>query len=311
MFGFFKRLFSQAAQSEVAPAGRLGVADLARRLGTSEMELRGTQVAYQEFHVPKRTGGQRRILAPAPPLKSLQRRILRRVLAKLRAHPSATGFERGHSIVTNARPHVGQEMVIKLDFRDFFASTSAARVARYFRRIGWDAEAAALLTRLCTHEGSLPQGAPTSPRLSNLVNVGLDARLDRLARLYGMAYSRYADDVTFSGPALMPAPRTNPKTAEPDEETPGRVNDVIYRAEAIVREDGYTLHTSKKFLVARRHHRQVVTGLVVNQKVQLPRRTRRRLRAARHRLAATGKATLTAQQLAGWDALQQMIDAPA
>jgi retron-type reverse transcriptase len=310
MFGFLKRLFGGAARVDAAP-GKLGVDELARRLGISELELCSTQVTYQEFHVPKRTGGRRQILAPAPPLKSLQRRILRRVLAKLRAHPCATGFERGHSIVTNARPHVGQEMIIKLDFRDFFGSTSSARVERYFRRVGWDADAAALLTRLCTHGGSLPQGAPTSPRLSNLVNVGLDARLDRLARLYGMAYSRYADDVTFSGPALMPAPRTSPKTAEPNEETPGRVNDIIYRAEAIVREDGYTLHTSKKFLVARMHHRQVVTGLVVNRKIQLPRKTRRRIRAVRHRLAITGKATLTAEQLAGWDALQHMIDAPA
>src|SRR5439155_7805779 len=132
----------------------------------------------------------RTITAPAEPLKNMQRRILLRLLARLRAHPCATGFERRQSIVTHALVHVGRDVVIKLDLKDFFTATKADRVEAYFRRIGWDADAAALLTNLCTHDSSLPQGAPTSPRLSNLVNHRLDARLFALARKRKVAYSR-------------------------------------------------------------------------------------------------------------------------
>src|SRR5262249_44280484 len=147
-------------------------------------------------------------------LKTIQRRILRRLLGRLRCHPAATGFERGRSIVTNARAHVGKAVVVQMDLKDFFTSTTTRRVRKYFRKTGWNREAADLLIRLCTHQGGLPQGAPTSPRLSNLVNYRLDARLARLAgrrRLYdprtgqrigsreiGAKYTRYADDLTFS-----------------------------------------------------------------------------------------------------------------
>src|SRR5262245_7307778 len=104
--GFFSKLFG----SREVDRGRFGVDELARRLGTSEAELRAVVIEYTEFRIPKRSGGQRVILAPSAPVKALQRRILRRLLTRLRAHPSATGFERGHSIATNAKPHVGQRV---------------------------------------------------------------------------------------------------------------------------------------------------------------------------------------------------------
>jgi RNA-directed DNA polymerase len=310
MLGFIRRLLglTNAASANVRPPGPLGVDELVRRLGMSEAELRAVPVSYTRFTVPKRTGGVRTLTAPNPALKAVQRRILRRLLGRLRAHPCATGFERGHSIVTNARPHVGQELVIKLDLKDFFASTKAVRVEQYFHAIGWNAEAAALLVRLCTHEGGLPAGAPTSPRLSNLVNFRRDERIEVLARLYGMSYSRYADDLTLSGPAIQAVPHNNPKTLRSlPPESPARVNDIINRIKRIVARDGYTLHTDKKLRVARRHHRQTVTGLVVNQKVQLPRATRRWLRAVEHRFATTGQSTLSAAQIAGWRALAEMV----
>jgi retron-type reverse transcriptase len=298
--GFFKRIFGPKP-------GPLGVDELARRLGVSERELRAIEITYHRFEVPKRTGGTRTIQAPAAPLKAMQRRILHKLLRRLKSHPCATGFERGHSIVTNAQPHVGQELVLKLDIRDFFGSTTVQRVERYLYKIGWNADAAALLLRLCTHEEALPQGAPTSPRLSNLVNHRLDARLFALAQARGLAYSRYADDMTFSGPARAPAPATNPKTLERKAGDTYRVNDIIQKVKEIVAEEGYALHTDKKLRIARRHSRQLVTGLVVNQKVQLPRKTRRWLRAVEHRLAKTGRSTLTPQQLQGWRALQSMV----
>src|SRR5205814_1273721 len=128
-----------------------------------------------------------------------------------------------------------------------------ARVERYFRHIGWNAEAAALLTKLCTYRGSLPQGAPTSPRLSNLVNLRFDARLAAIANGRGLSYSRYADDITFSG-----------NVTSPNASTPGRFNDVIHLTKVIAQDEGYALHTEKKLRIYRRHDRQIVTGIVVN-----------------------------------------------
>jgi retron-type reverse transcriptase len=269
-----------------------GLPELARRLGMSEADLAAVEVRYHEFTIPKRRGGGRRtILAPDRPLKRLQRRILRRLLALLVSHPAVHGFERGRSIVTNARFHLARPIVVRLDIRDFFTSTSAQRVERFFRRIGWDKPAARRLTELCTYQGGLPQGAPTSPRLANLVNYRLDTRLDHLAVRMGAMYTRYADDLTFSF----------------DEDRGGRVRALIRATGRIVAGEGYRLHTRRKLSIRRRHQQQRVTGLVVNERINLPRETRRRLRAVAHHLAAGRKATLTEDQMRGWGALMSMV----
>ncbi|HRR85297.1 MAG TPA: reverse transcriptase family protein [Phycisphaerae bacterium] len=310
MFGFLKSLFSRRVEPALPPP-RFTTVDLARRLGVDAAELARVDVSYKAFQVPKRSGGMRTIQAPAPPLMAVQRLILRRLLRRLRAHPNATGFERGHSIVTNALPHVDKDIVIRLDLVNFFPSISADRVERYFRFIGYDQEAATILTRLCTYKGSLPQGAPTSPRLSNLVNYRLDARLAALAESRGLSYSRYADDITFSARiADLAATRcANPKALERQKRRQPRPNDLIHAAKAVIASEGYRLHMHRKLRVSRRHDRQLVTGLVVNSKPDLPRATRRRLRAVADHLRRGRPATLTPQQLAGWHALQAMIAA--
>ncbi len=269
----------------------LDLDELARRLGLAADDLRKTRPEYHEFTVPKRAGGVRQISAPSSPLKTVQRRILKRLLSRLRAHPAAMGFERGRSIVTNALPHAGKAVVLRMDLKDFFGSTSERRVRDYLRRIGWNREAADFLAGICTHKGGLPQGAPTSPRLSNLVNHGLDARLSGLARRFGAAYTRYADDITFS-------------FATDDPQT---VRSVIRATKKIVGEAGYTLHQKRKLHVRRAHQRQIVTGLVVNHSANLPRRTRRLLRAIEHHQATGRDATLTPAQLEGWRCLQEMV----
>jgi retron-type reverse transcriptase len=270
-----------------------GVDELARRLGLDAGRLSACPVRYRAFEIPKRSGGLRRIDAPEDELKQVQIAILRRLLARLRVHPSAIGFERGHSIVSNATFHARQAVIIRMDLCEFFHSTRAARIESYFAAIGWNAEASRLLTRLVTHEGSLPQGAPTSPRLSNLVNCRMDARLSAAADRSRARYSRYADDLTFS--------------LEADD---GRaVQTLIRSAGLIAAAEGYRLHRRRKLHVRRRHQRQLVTGLVVNHVVQLPRETRRRLRAVEHRIRTGGEASLSPAQLAGWNALQHMIDA--
>lgn len=308
MFGFLKRLFGGAEPSIEAPS-RFSIVDLAARLRMDVGDLRSVRISYAILEIPKRTGGRRRISAPVASLKKLQQRILRRVLERLRSHPCATGFERGHSIVTNALPHAGKDIVIRLDIQDFFPSITQKRVERYFRFIGFDAEAAGLLTKVCTHEGSLPQGAPTSPRLSNLVNYRMDARLSALAASRGMSYSRYADDLTFSlGYAdHKAAERMNPKTLVKSAIEKPRVNDIIHLVKEILSDEGYRLHTRKKLRIARRHHQQRVTGLVVNERPNLPRALRHRLRAIEHHVQSGRDATLTPAQLAGWRALQAMI----
>jgi retron-type reverse transcriptase len=265
---------------------------LARQLGVELDKLQAVEPRYEVRLIPMKRGGQRRLLIPAPELKKLQRRILHRLLQRLRAHPAAHGFEKNRSIVTNAQPHVGRRVVIKLDIVDFFPTTDKDRVEAYFRRIGWDAKAAALLTRLVTHEHGLPQGAPTSPRLSNLVNFGFDAILAWLVARRKGAYTRYADDITISFP----------------KDYPRRVRGVIQFARKQARIRGYRIHTRGKLRILRPHQQQRVTGLVVNRGLHLPRKQRRRLRAVQHHLKHGRPATLTIAQLHGWLGLMQMIE---
>jgi len=306
---FITRLFGK---SDLPPAHvGMGMGELVQRLNVRFDELDATEIRYHSFTVPKRRGGTRTINAPAAPLKAMQRRILHRLLRRLHAHPAAIGFERKQSIVDHACLHAFKPVVVKMDLRDFFGSTAATRVHAYFRHIGWDDEAAKALTRLTTYQGKLPQGAPTSPRLSNLVNYRMDARISALVSgdretIYinpqtgekinvpprGTAfYSRYADDITIS-------------FANDNH----YVNQIIHSVKRIVADEGYQLHTKKKLRIMREHDRQQVTGLVVNKGVRLPRATRRRLRAVEHHLATGRDATLSHAQLTGWHALQKMID---
>jgi hypothetical protein len=216
------------------------------------------------------------------------------------------GFEPGKSIVSNACAHVGKVVVLRMDLKDFFPSTRVRRIRRYFRKIGWNRPATKLLLRLCTHENGLPQGAPTSPRLSNLVNFRLDARLAGLAarrrlrsplggrvgfQQIAATYTRYADDLTFSFPA----------------DDPHAIHYMIRMTKRIVADEGYTLHQYKKLQIRRRHDRQQVTGLVVNERVNLPRQIRRWLRAVEHREKTGRSMTLTPVQLGGWRAYRSMI----
>jgi hypothetical protein len=280
------------------------------------------QPRYRHFTIPKRSGGTRRIQAPHDDLKELQRRILHRLLARLRVHPAVHGFEPGKSIVTNASAHQGQEIVTRFDLVDFFPSTTAKRVKKYFRFIGWNRRAANVLTRLCTYEDGLPQGAPTSPRLSNLVNYRFDARLAGMAGALGAVYTRYADDITVSFPKEERDDDWVIRSGQPPPfdltRCPRKVNFMRAFVRRVAEENGYRVHRRKKQSVRRSHHRQMVTGLVVNDQVNLPRQTRRWLRAVEHRarlakqpldfLDTTRKRpTVSPSALAGWRAFQAMI----
>jgi retron-type reverse transcriptase len=292
--GFLDKLFGR--KKEPQTSARFGMDELSKRLGIDANLLTALRPQYTTFNIPKRNGGIRQILAPVEELKKLQKLILRRILGRLPAHDAAHGFEPGRSIVTNARVHVGREVVLRMDLKEFFSSTSATRVEQYFRTIGWDQSCAALLTKLCTHDGGLPQGAPTSPRLSNLLNTRLDARLAKLAATHHAIYTRYADDLTFSF------------DADVEVQSKRLPNTLISFVKQILQQEGYQLHLHAKLKIQRRHDRQRVTGLVVNEKVQLPRDTRRWLRAVEHHQKTGKPCTLTRQQLDGWKSLTAMIE---
>ncbi|MBN1518217.1 RNA-directed DNA polymerase [Candidatus Sumerlaeota bacterium] len=266
--------------------------ELARRLGVTRQQLSAVKIHYREFDIRKRGGGNRLICAPSKELKAMQRRINQRLLRRLKVHLAATGFEPGGGIVRNAAPHAGKQVVVKLDVKNFFPSTSERRVRRWFRQIGWNRRAAELLTKLCTYHDGLPQGAPTSPAISNRINCGMDALLSKLADEHGATYTRYADDMTFSF-----------RVDDPD-----RIGSLIVKARKLLsRKYGYRIHPGK-LSVLRRHQQQRVTGLVVNEGVRLPRKTRRWLRAVQHHLDTGRPSTLSKWQLYGWRCFQFMVE---
>lgn len=235
---------------------------------------------YQRFAVPKKTGGERIISAPMPRLKRAQYWVLDRLLAGAALHPAAHGFRKGHSIVSNAAPHVGQDVVINLDLKDFFPSIGSARIKGVFRQMGYGEQLATTLALLCTEAKTeqvsvdgesffvahgprvLPQGAPTSPALTNILCRRLDARLAGCAARLGFTYTRYADDLSFSGPA-----GSNRLAGK-----------LLWRVRQIVADEGFTPHPDKQH-VMRRAQRQSVTGIVVNDKPSIERDTLRRFRA--------------------------------
>lgn len=171
----------------------------------------------QRFTIPKKSGGERLISAPMPRLKRAQYWVLDNILARAPLHDAAHGFAPERSILTNARNHVGRDVVINLDLKDFFPTLTYARVKGLFEALGYAEAVAIPLALLCTEpdvdevtlDGErhfiadgprlLPQGAPTSPAITNLICRKLDRRLMGLSRTLGFVYSRYADDLTFSG----------------------------------------------------------------------------------------------------------------
>ena len=226
--------------------------------------------AYSEHRIPKKNGGERLICAPHRSLRNLQAVVLQKLLTPLGAHPAACGFVPGRSVVDNARPHVGQAVVVNADIRNCFPSVRWPLVLGVLRReLGskFSPAAISLLVDLCTARGVLPVGAPTSPALLNLVLRRTDEVLQQAADQANVRYTRYADDLTFSG---------------------GRQAVGLLRlAERTLAQIGLELDPVKTNIF-RRGRRQMVTGLVVNQQVSVPRSVRRRLRAAVHH-AETGE----------------------
>ena len=295
---------------------------LAEALGVTVVQLRGlcyhrdaaTKIHYTRFTIPKRDGTQRPIWAPMKVLKAAQRWVLRNIVERLPVHGAAHGFLAGRSTATNAAVHADSRVVLKMDIEGFFPTISWRRVKGVFRRAGYRERISTLLALLCTEspreivdlEGKkyfvslgprcLPQGAPTSPALTNALCLRLDRRLTGLAAKMGWRYTRYADDLTFSLPAS--APDTPPEA-------------LIKLVTKIAEGEGLKVKPEKTRL-ARSGRRQTVTGLVVNRDLppRAPRKLRKQIRAAVHNLKA-GKPLPEGEslaRLAGYAAYIHMTD---
>jgi retron-type reverse transcriptase len=291
----------QGTQSDVEALARRGLPilhtsrDLAEQIGIELKALRwltyhrrgAAVVHYHRYEISKKTGGVRCISAPKPALAAAQRWVLDRILRRLEPEPQAHGFVPGRSIVTNATPHAGKAVVMNLDVKDFFPSITFRRVKGLFHKVGYGEHVATMLALLCTEPprvpveldgktyhvalGSrvLPQGACTSPAITNALCRRLDRRLAGLARRHDFAYTRYADDLTFSG------------------DHPRAVGRLLRSIRSIVTAEGLVEHP-RKTRVMRRSGRQEVTGLTVNERPALARKELRTLRAILHNAARSG-----------------------
>jgi RNA-directed DNA polymerase len=261
---------------------------LATAMGISLSELRfltfarptATVSHYQRFEISKKTGGSRVISAPMPRLKRAQYWILDNLLNKIPLPDTAHGFVASRSILTNAAPHVGAKVVINMDLKDFFPTITYARIKGLFISLGYAEQVATLLALLCSEpekdevrlDGKayfvasgprvLPQGAPTSPAISNILSCRMDRRLRGTAAKLGYTYTRYADDLTFSSGS----------------ETNGHLQKLLWRTRQITTAEGFTLNESKTRIM-HSGRRQEVTGIVVNEKLSVDRRTLKRFRA--------------------------------
>lgn len=213
---------------------------------------------YNEFDIKRRNGTTRKISAPSRPLKYRQRWILDEILSKIEVMPCCEGFTKGHSIVTNARKHIGYAETLSVDIKDFFPSIKEEQIIEVFQEIGYTQEVAVALSSLCCHEGCLPQGAPTSPQLSNLICKSLDRDFMEFSKRYGLVYSRYADDITLSGNDDLKS--------------------TIPRLQEIIKNHGFRTNDRKTRLYTGKH-RKIVTGLIVKENgLRVPREYKRKLR---------------------------------
>ena len=273
--------------------------DVAKAMGISVGELRflafarrtSTLTHYQRFKIPKKTGGERLISAPMPRLKRAQRWILDNILHRVDLHEAAHGFRPGRSIVTNAQPHTKADVVVNLDLENFFPTVTYPRIKGVFRKLGYSESVATIFALLCSEpetdavrldgntyyvaqgERYLPQGAPTSPAITNIICRGLDTRLNGLAKSLGFFYTRYADDLTFSGSG----------------DTTDNVGRLLRRAKFIIADENFRVHPNKT-RIFRKGRRQEVTGLVVNDRVNVSRNELRRFRAVLFQIEKDGPA---------------------
>lgn len=277
-------------------------ADVARYFGVAHgrmlwMLYKAPDAArYRHFEIPKRTGGMRPISAPHGLLRELQDKLRADLEQLYKAHPSAHGFIVARSVATNASGHAGKRWVFNIDLEGFFPTINFGRIRGLFLRPPFEMgpPAAAVCAQIATYRNGLPQGAPTSPVLSNLIAVSLDRALLRLARTHRLAYSRYADDITFSTNDPQFPAAVVIREQQPDGGTTASAGDALEKA---IVASGFTIN-EKKLRLQGRGVRQSVTGLVVNARVNIARSRIRQLRAMLHAWGKFGLAAAAGEHFA-------------
>jgi RNA-directed DNA polymerase len=257
--------------------------DIAELLEIGDRQLRyhlyifPIEKAYKEFKIPKKSKGHRVIHAPRTSLKIIQRKLNQVLNCIYQPKPSTYGFTIGKSIIGNAEQHLQQKCVLNLDIKDFFPSINFGRVRGLFMAYPYNCskEVATVLAQICCHENKLPQGAPTSPTISNMICARMDSQLQYMARKHRCIYTRYADDITFSTsksqfPGLLAF-------------YSGKEGKFILGEDLreIIEQNGFLVNESKVRLRTQHQH-QEVTGITVNEKLNVRRKYVRQIRAMLH-----------------------------
>ncbi|MCB1342181.1 MAG: retron St85 family RNA-directed DNA polymerase [Pseudooceanicola sp.] len=226
---------------------------------------------YRSFLLKKKDGSKREIDTPRTYLKVIQWWILDNILSHAEIAANVFGFVAGRSAVQNAEYHLGAKHVLNVDIRQFFPSIKLDQVRTIFRSLGYQDDVANMLSELCCLDGHVPQGAPTSPAIANLVLRELDIELSNLADAAGHRYSRYADDLTFSSQSRIES-------------------EFLNLVESAVQVAGFELKPEKTRFSGF-EGRMEVTGVVINEKPQPTRVWRKRARATLHRLSLSSRMT--------------------
>lgn len=226
---------------------------------------------YRDFKIPKRSGGTREITAPYPALLECQQWIYYNILTKIPIHSSAHGFTFKKSIISNSKIHIGQNHFLKIDLKDFFPSITINQTITIFRALGYTHKVSFYLASICCYDGILPQGAPTSPMLSNIVAKTMDKRLMAFAKKYKLKYTRYADDLAFSGDSIP-------------------VKFVEY-INSIISSCGFTIN-EKKTILNQEKNKRILTGIsIADSEIKVPREYKRKLKSEIHIIRKYGIAT--------------------
>jgi hypothetical protein len=227
-----------------------------------------TNKLYRNFYIPKKNGNSRRIDAPKKNLKEIQKVILRELDKIYKPKNSAHGFIKERSIVTNASQHINKKFILNIDLKDFFNTISFARIRKLFIKthsLTLESSTATVLAQLCCHNGMLPQGAPTSPIISNMICYKLDSELKALATKHRCTYTRYADDITFSF--------TQSRGRLPKDIVSLKKDNQLFIGAVlrqIIKNNGFEIQEDKSRITSR-EQRQEVTGLTVNDRVNVTR----------------------------------------
>ncbi|MEM9092272.1 MAG: reverse transcriptase domain-containing protein [Cyanobacteria bacterium P01_F01_bin.53] len=219
---------------------------------------------YEQFEVSKKSGGLRTISAPSTSLKIIQRKLSQVLYSTYKPNSPVHGFVPGKNIVTNASQHTNKRFVFNIDLKDFFSSIHFGRVRGIFMARPYELpeKAATVLAQICCFENQLPQGAPTSPVVSNMVCARLDSELKRLAKNLRCTYTRYADDITFS--TTLPQFPIALASVEIDEKSSKSTVNLGNRLALIIQDNGFEVNYKKVRLQHQSHH-QEVTGITVNK----------------------------------------------